>query len=302
VPLQSPFLNQLKRFARSHVPPAVRHPLAAGFASVRQRLGGDEHALQELARRHHALNRGFGPERIAIREHLVLDIAPDSRDPFEHFCFRSIEMKQEMDFFIDRMRDKRCLLDIGSLHGIFALVFCHGRPARAIAVEPSPLAFPKLMDNIRRNAAHRIDAFNLAASDRPGRIPMQLDWEHLVAIPPAGRPDDPAVREVEARPMDDLIREHRYPVDLIKIDVEGHEGPVLHGLLGTLEARQPDLFLELHPQLVEQRGETVAGIVGLLTNRGYRLTDLAGRAVPPDRLYRQADVFRIFATGASAAG
>jgi FkbM family methyltransferase len=49
---------------------------------------------------------------------------------------------------------------------------------------------------------------------------------------------------VSAVTMDDERSEQAYPVDLIKIDVEGHEEAVVHGGRGTIEKDQPILIFE----------------------------------------------------------
>ena len=68
-------------------------------------------------------NANVGKDEIALRDGLRLKTHPESRIGFEYFCHWAPEMVKEMDVFIELTKNKRTLLDIGALHGIFSLVF-----------------------------------------------------------------------------------------------------------------------------------------------------------------------------------
>src|SRR6185295_11356708 len=69
--------------------------------------------------------------------------------------------------------------------------------------------------------------------------------------------------EVPVRRLDDLDELLDPPVDLLKIDVEGYEGPVLRGAEKLLARARPALFVEIHPELIGPPDD-VAGIVATL--------------------------------------
>ncbi|MFZ0658613.1 MAG: FkbM family methyltransferase, partial [Candidatus Binataceae bacterium] len=63
-------------------------------------------------------------------------------------------------------------------------------------------------------------------------------------------------------------------VNLLKIDVEGYEEPVLrgaHALLGDPARRPRAIFVEVHPFAWEALGTTSDSILDLLTGAGYRV-------------------------------
>jgi predicted RNA methylase len=49
------------------------------------------------------------------------------------------------------------VVDIGAAHGAFALTAARAGAARVIAVEPAPDTCALLVDNLRRNAAERVE-------------------------------------------------------------------------------------------------------------------------------------------------
>ena len=66
-------------------------------------------------------------------------------------------------------------------------------------------------------------------------------------------------------------RRHGPRVDLVKIDVEGAEDLVLHGMQAGLAGRRyRAILLELHPGLLQARGVDPESCVRLLRDRGYR--------------------------------
>ncbi len=58
--------------------------------------------------------------------------------------------------------------------------------------------------------------------------------------------------------------------DVIKIDVEGAEGPVLRGAIQTLRTARPAIFLSLHPWLLPAFGDSKQGVLDFLEKLGYQ--------------------------------
>lgn len=62
-------------------------------------------------------------------------------------------------------------------------------------------------------------------------------------------------------------------VDLIKLDVDGNEIPVLQGASATLARHHPIVVFELCPYLLEERGEAPTALTRLFAEHGYTLYD-----------------------------
>lgn len=228
-------------------------------------------------------NAGLPADRIEIRPGLRLSIEPSAREGFEYFCFRSLDMGRELDGFLAWCRGKgtsrRRLLDVGALHGIFSLVFAAGRPdAEALAIEPSPLAFPILARNAERNPAAPTRALQIAAGAAEGTIAMRLDWHHLEAVS-ADEASAPGVLTIPVRPLDAICAVEGFIPDVIKIDVEGYELEAIRGAVRLLGQVRPDLFIEAHPLHLERLGASMAELFEVLRGFGYRVFDIHDRPV-----------------------
>ncbi len=262
-----PLLSRLKRLAKELAPPIVQR----AWQRWRPPPGDAEiFASNPFYLRHVDWNRAAAPNEIVLRPGLSLRLGPDSRYPHEHFCFRDAGMIEEFDAFLGVMPGKSRLLDVGALHGIFALAFTRGRPgARALAVEPSPTAFAYLLYNLRANPDCAVRAAETALSDREGSILMESIWQHLVAADPAAPPRGPRFT-LAARTGDQLCAEQSLAPDLVKIDIEGHELACLRGLVQTLRDHRPTLCLELHPEELRAHGQSPGEVEAFLRAQGYR--------------------------------
>ncbi len=237
-----------------------------------------------LEDRYKALNRSVPAGEMVVRPDLRIKYHPDSRLAFEAFCFRCPQMVAEMDRFIDLARDKRRLLDVGALHGIFSLVFTAGCDLfypmkKSIAVEPSPRAFARLLYNIHNNWSIRrnwplIVPVERALSSKCGVISMHYEWEHAVVAGTDGGP--PADLTVEKNTGDHLCGVHHFDPDIIKVDVEGHEVEVLKGLMWTIGRFRPLIFLEIHPARIQQEGNSLDELAHVFADLEYRTESIDG--------------------------
>ncbi|HEV7515348.1 MAG TPA: FkbM family methyltransferase [Thermoanaerobaculia bacterium] len=237
-------------------------------------------------------NEEAGADEIVLRPGLRLAIDPRSREPFEHFCFRSLEMSRELDAFTREMGACRRFLDVGACHGVFALAFAQGRPdALALALDPSPVACSILAANVLRNSLRNVILQQVAAGAAPGRVRMRQVWHHLEAV---AETDDPAgTFDLPIEALDDLCARLSFAPDLVKIDVEGYELAVLEGARGVLARHRPRLFLELHPERLRELGGSVQEVVGLLEEIGYRFETLEGTPLRPAAVAARGSVSRL---------
>jgi len=186
--------------------------------------------------------------------------------------------KAETRFFQSACRDGMTFLDVGANLGYYTALAARavGPNGRVLAVEPDPDSFGYLEQTIAANAVGNVEAFPVAASDTPAMLPLYISTDNRgdnrLYAPDEERPQV----EVEARPLDALLRENKIEtVDLIKIDVQGYEPKVIAGLRETI-ITSPNLTLltEFWPQGMTEAGGDANEFLQTLRELGLTLHEL----------------------------
>ncbi len=149
------------------------------------------------------------------------------------------------------LRPSAVVLDIGSHLGFFALVAAGlvTSTGRVYAFEPLPHNAVKLAHTLRRNRLDNVHLVTRALGSSTGRAsfaaPANDSMAHVLAEVESGAAERGSVPLMR---LDDWIEENPAVrrLDLIKLDVEGHELAVLHGAEQTLRRFAPKLVIELH--------------------------------------------------------
>lgn len=141
------------------------------------------------------------------------------------------------------------VLDIGANVGHYTMRMSElaGVTGRVIACEPVPQTFALLCANARLFAHDNVSLLNVAVSDRTGACGIDLPHftGHLVNYYQAHLTQGETGLTVLTVALDALMLP---PIKLAKIDVEGHELPVLRGMRGILERDHPTLIVETGAQ------------------------------------------------------
>ena len=165
--------------------------------------------------------------------------------------------------------------DIGANIGFFSLIAARrvGPTGHVYAFEPVESNAAAIVRSARRNHFETIKVFAQAIGSRTGTADL-LTAQHLGEPVPAlvGEPPDRVGSVcVEVLTMDDAIARHGLrPPSMLKIDVEGAELDVLHGMVETLCNRRPKLVYEIDDAtmngLVEKR-EAIATLLRAAQDR-----------------------------------
>jgi FkbM family methyltransferase len=197
------------------------------------------------------------------------------------------EQVAEFDGFISHCAPKMVLFDIGAHFGLFSLAALHygGAEAKAIAVDPSPTASRITRIQARlNNVASRLHVVQASVGE-------QVGWRDMVAVGVlaggyfvAPTETYPARELTQTREvtLDRLAEEYKLLPTHIKIDVEGYEAAVIGGGKYILSLPvAPMLFIELHNQMIRDRGGNPCETLSLLEGLGYETFTVDG--VPVDR-------------------
>jgi FkbM family methyltransferase len=175
--------------------------------------------------------------------------------------------------------------DIGANIGAHTLGLARavGPNGRVFAFEPTDFAFEKLERNLALNPAladHTFAAQILLVASPSDRTEQEIyaSWplENTHGVHPKHRGRLVTTRNAAVDTLDRFAATHNIDrVDFIKIDVDGHELPVLRGGLGVLTRFRPMLLMEMSPYVHAEENSSFAGLVDLLREAGYSIQDAA---------------------------
>jgi FkbM family methyltransferase len=175
------------------------------------------------------------------------------------------------------------VLDIGANVGSHSLPMAShvGEEGRVYAFEPVPWAIKKLKRNLALNKFNNLILESVALSDvNENEVEMEFRASFKLGsksgVGQDGKIDNGWWSECEhvkvrMETLDSYVTSHHINrLDLIKLDVDGFEGKVIRGALGTLKRFQPVLIMEIAPAWTEMRGDSIADIIRELDQLGYK--------------------------------
>jgi FkbM family methyltransferase len=146
--------------------------------------------------------------------------------------------------------------------------------AIVFAFEPDPQILPHLERNVRNNGFEgRVEIVRSAVSDRSGttRMTAGLGASGYLLAPVATEPG----MDVACTTLDEFVEQRALDrIDLVKVDIEGHEERMLAGSRRTLIELRPLLVLELTAALLSRSGGSRNRVAQLLTEARYSLYDV----------------------------
>jgi FkbM family methyltransferase len=182
-------------------------------------------------------------------------------------------------------------LDVGANHGYYTLLMADGSgpSGKVLAVEPNPDPVRRLINTIDVNGfSSQARVVEKAGSDADGeRVQLFIAKNRGMNATLRGDAGTSRTELVETVTVDSLTRDWSR-VDLVKVDVEGAEEGVWHGMSSTLESN-PELtiILEVNTSRYEDPAKFFASIEGA----GFRLRyiDFDGEIKPVeiDRLVHE---------------
>lgn len=175
------------------------------------------------------------------------------------------------------------VFDIGANIGAHTLGLARsvGPSGRVYGFEPAEFAFAKLRANLALNPDLDSRTFprqillSASAADPP-EAEIYASWplEAMDSVHPKHRGELVTTRGAVVDTLNHFVeREGIERLDLIKIDVDGHELSVLQGGLGMLKKFRPILVMELSPYVHREHHHDFAEFVALLRDAGYSLQD-----------------------------
>ena len=164
--------------------------------------------------------------------------------------------------FVRFVRPGSVVYDVGA-HAGYHTVLCAllvGDSGSIISFEPNPANFHSISRQLDLNSLTQVTISPFALSDRCGSQRMDISINSR-----QGRLSASGDLKIETHTCDCLVETQGFkPPDLIKIDVEGHEGQALEGMQRTLERYKPVVLCDYNDS------STLDTVSGILRPLGYQ--------------------------------
>jgi FkbM family methyltransferase len=224
---------------------------------------------------------------------LLIMIWPDNESSRVLFLTGTFE-PNELTWVSETLTQGMTMIDIGANMGVYSMFASKlvGNSGVVVAVEPSTRDFQRLAFHVTLNDLQNVRCFQLAASSASGEATLKIAWDRNSGHNTLGEFFYPTVElageeTVQTRTVDALVEtQNLQRVDLIKIDVEGHELQVLAGAVETITRFRPSLLIEVFEETLRRQGASVEAVLDFVTGHGYVLnefSDVDGSLVPLSR-------------------
>ncbi len=187
-------------------------------------------------------------------------------------------------------------LDIGANVGFFSLLAARlvGPGGRVVAFEAVGEIAACAEHNATLNGFAQITVRPVAVGESMGRAVLRRTTHPggATLADDAQADEVTGTEDVEVVAIDTLVANGSLPVpDLVKIDVEGHELPVLLGMEDVLRTHRPILLVELDAATPAELRERKVVVVKNLADRGY-----STEVLPPAYVGTDWEVMHLLAT------
>lgn len=195
-------------------------------------------------------------------------------------------------------------VDVGAHYGFYSLLIARSIPkSKVIAIEPVDENFEVLKKNIELNKFKNISAYKLAASDKEGIKKLQI----TEASDSCGFYGHPLTKTVEVRKiktvyLDKFLKNQK--VDILKIDVEGHEMVVLEGAKSILKNKNVKLLIEFNPKTLKKAGKKPEELLSklrafnfdifLINDKGRQIYRITKNLSPWKKILKKSEYANLF--------
>ncbi len=151
------------------------------------------------------------------------------------------------------LRSGDVFLDVGANLGFFTMLAAHlvGPTGQVVAVEPMDKNLQLVYLGLERNAFHNVEVFPFGASDRSGVVAIITDPNTSNALVQSAPSSKKISVHAPVRTLDWMCRDLDR-LDVVKMDIEGHELFAWRGARELFERFKPRIATEFHPYAMRE--------------------------------------------------
>lgn len=170
-------------------------------------------------------------------------------------------------FFGQRLKRNCVIVDLGANKGDFSRQAKSQFDAQCISIE----AAPALAAVLQRDSALRVMNCAISDSQEPVTFYVSKDHSEKSSIVAQSAGDNSSAHTVECKTLDDVIIENELEqINLLKVDIEGAELPMIRSLSDSTLKKIDQITIEFHDFTGAISKEDVSRTVQRLESAGFR--------------------------------
>ena len=174
------------------------------------------------------------------------------------------------------IKDGMTCLDIGSNIGYFAFLEnkLAGKKGSVIAIEPSPLIFEILKNNVKLQINSNIEIFSFACGNENGEVNFctsnSSNLSRIENLEISHNDKMINVSKIEMKTIDSFLKNKEFDrLDFVRFDTEGFEFKIYQGMRETIKKYKPMLCFEFHKTFLGL--EKTLEFLNILQNDGFEI-------------------------------
>jgi FkbM family methyltransferase len=193
---------------------------------------------------------------------------------FKNFLKDNPHEAGEVKYLESIAKEGMNVIDVGANIGITTVAISKriGRRGKLYSFEPTLEYFNILKDNVSSNGLENVEVYELAVTDKAGRVPFYQKGLSSGIVFEEGAKK----LEVPTTTIDRFVSEQKIGrIDLINMDCEGSELLILRGAEETLSKNKVKIFCEIHHDFLKQLGQSVEDIVQYLQGLQFQMQSVS---------------------------
>lgn len=165
------------------------------------------------------------------------------------------------------------VFDVGANIGYYSVLFSRliGNRGKVFCFEPTKYYGEVLNRNLKANKTSNVKVFNVGLSNKKQKLEIQIGNSSASFHNPVGSPLE-TKELVNLISLDEFIEEHTpQKIDLIKVDIDGHEPIFFEGAWNTLSKYNPIIILEVSHFHYLEAGYTAWDFYDMLKKNDYKI-------------------------------
>lgn len=202
---------------------------------------------------------------------------------FIHGCYIS-EAGYE-SFMLDKAAGAELILDVGANIGYYSIQFSGAARGKVYSFEPMSYQFTILERNIELNGLANVIPMKRIVSNSSGMKRIYFSGSENTGASSLVK-ETGQFEDVPALTIDEFCESNKIgQIDVMKIDVEGHELEVLQGMKKCLKQQSVrHLFVEISGENLEKAGSSTKELCAFLEGSGYHAYSIKTGGTKPYRI------------------